>query len=108
MVTLRGRILVTLLLVLLSFLAFEGHCKKAKNKKTGSHKKRVSANMFVGKLISTQCIEYEALNGLMTPKIAKKLCDEDLACAGFTYKGKCSIRCGRIHCSGFTYKGKFL
>ena len=88
MVTLRIRILVTLLIVL-SFLAFEGHCKKAKNKKTGSNKKRVSANSFVGKLISTQCIEYEALNGLMTPKKAKKLCDEDLACAGFTYKGKC-------------------
>lgn len=91
MVTLRIRILVTLLVVL-SFLAFEGHCKKAKNKKIGNHKKRASANTFVGKFISTQCIEYEALNGLMTPKNAKKLCDEDLACAGFTYKGKSIIR----------------
>ena len=87
MVTLRALVLVTLMV--LSLQPFEGHCKKAgnKNKKKASNSPTMSAKTFVGKYKTTDCIEYEELNGWMTPKTAKRLCDEDLACAGFTYKG---------------------
>ena len=91
MVTLRALVLVTLMV--LSLQPFEGHCKKAGNKTKKTSKKKasksptMSAKTFVGKYKTTDCIEYEELNGWMTPKTAKRLCDEDLACAGFTYKG---------------------
>ena len=84
MVTLKVIVLGTLMFL---SLPYQGHSKKANKKNSKAHKKRPSSSTFVGKYISTQCIEYEALNGWMTPKTAKRLCDEDLACAGFTYKG---------------------
>lgn len=63
--------------------------KKKKSKKSSPSKKSETsaAAFFVGKLSAGQCLEYVDLNGLMTPTEAKKSCDEDLFCAGFTYKG---------------------
>ena len=80
--------LVLFLLLLLVFLK-EGQTKKTKEKK--GHRKKagtVPSNFFVGKLDSIPYnLEYPQLNGVMTPKNAKKLCEEDFSCAGFTYKG---------------------
>ena len=79
---------LVLLLLLLVFLK-EGQTKKTKEKK--GHRKKagtVPSNFFVGKLDSIPYnLEYPQLNGVMTPKNAKKLCEEDFSCAGFTYKG---------------------
>ena len=41
----------------------------------------------MGKLDFSYNLEYENLNGIMTPQNAKILCESDLSCAGFTYKG---------------------
>ena len=79
---------LVLFLLLLVFLK-EGQTKKTKEKK-GQRKKaaNVPSNFFVGKLDSIPYnLEYPQLNGVMTPKNAKKLCEEDFSCAGFTYKG---------------------
>ena len=79
-----SRLLVSVLLLLV-FFSKEGQTKK---KKGQSKKASASTNFFVGKLDSIPYnLEYEQLNGFMTPKNAKKLCEEDFACAGFTYKG---------------------
>ena len=40
----------------------------------------------VGRLSEGQ-YEYSKLNGWMTPQRAKKRCDRDVKCGGFTYKG---------------------
>ena len=84
MVTLRALVLVTLIL---SLQPLQGHCKKAKKSSKKASKNPTVAKTFVGKFKTTDCLEYEELNGWMTPKTAKRTCDEDLACAGFTYKG---------------------
>lgn len=78
--------------LILLFLAFEGHLTSvggAKKKKAKSGKKSsTTASCFVGKLDSNLCVEYNvAPQRKMTPKDAKKWCEEDLQCAGFTYKG---------------------
>lgn len=80
--------------LILLFLAFEGHLTSvvgAKKKKT-STKSSKKSKAFVGKLDTNLCVEY--VSGLpssssfkMTPKEAIKWCEEDLQCAGFTYKG---------------------
>ena len=84
----RSRQLLVVLLLLLVFFSKEGQTKK-KEKKGQSKKASASTNFFVGKLDSIPYnLEYEQLNGVMTPKNAKQLCEDDLACAGFTYKVK--------------------
>lgn len=76
--------------VLVLLLAFEEGLTKKKTKKKVAplSAKKSTGNFFVGKLSATSTnLEYEALDGQMTPKKAQSLCDQDLSCAGFTYKG---------------------
>ena len=46
---------------------------------------QVLGEFLVGRLSEGQ-FEYPHLNGWMTPRQAKQLCDEDQQCGGFTYK----------------------
>jgi len=67
--------------------------------KKGASKKKVDSSFFVGKLDATSSsVEYQHIIGgegqlggqfqvLLTPKKARTLCEADLQCAGFTYKG---------------------
>ena len=58
--------------------------KKVKKAKSG---KKKEPSFIVGKPNSQFCLEYPELNQVVTPKEAKKLCEDDLQCAGFCYKG---------------------
>ena len=46
----------------------------------------VFTNFYAGR-IKPGKFEYPKLNGLMSVKDAKEKCENDLACAGFTFKG---------------------
>ena len=64
------------------------YCGKVKIKKKGK-------SFLVGRIPPGQ-FEYPELNGFYTPKEAQKVCDEDLQCAGFSFKGKINhkpVRC---------------
>ena len=45
----------------------------------------VQSGFFVGRISEGQ-FEYSDLNGWMTPRTAKDLCENDEKCGGFTYK----------------------
>ena len=47
---------------------------------------QINAEFQIGRLREGQ-YEYPKLNGWMTPSRAKKRCDKDEKCGGFTYKG---------------------
>ena len=50
--------------------------------------KLISGGFYIGRLSEGQ-FEYPALNGWMTTASAKKLCDDDNMCGGFTFKVCC-------------------
>ena len=47
--------------------------------------KLICGSFYTGRLSEGQ-FEYPELNGWMTTESAKKLCDDDNMCGGFTYK----------------------
>ena len=49
-----------------------------------------AADFRIGRLREGQ-FEYPRLNGWMTPSRAKRRCDRDATCGGFTYKGFISL-----------------
>ena len=51
-----------------------------------SPKLQINAEFKIGRLREGQ-FEYPRLNGWMTPDRAKRRCDKDEKCGGFTYKG---------------------
>lgn len=69
-------LLIFLLNILISQLTLS-----AKSVKTGFYPGRVPPTKF----------EYPKYNGWMIPSKAVELCEEDLACGGFTFKGAFSI-----------------
>ena len=46
---------------------------------------RVQEGFYVGRISEGQ-FEYSDLNGWMTPRNAKDICEKDAKCGGFTYK----------------------
>ena len=50
---------------------------------------------FVGRVPPTS-FEYDALNGFYSPQEAKYVCDNDLQCGGFTFKGTRSTPVSKV------------
>ena len=47
---------------------------------------KVYKKWFIGR-VPPSSFEYEQLNGFYSPQRAKYICDKDLQCGGFTFKG---------------------
>ncbi len=96
---LAQRILLLTMVILAALTAFTtAKKKKGKNKKKTKESLRFpGSGFFVGKLNFVDNLEVDtfettaAVNTLLTPKEAKRLCDDDLGCAGFTYKSALRI-----------------
>ena len=50
---------------------------------------------FIGRVPPTR-FEYSKLNGFYTPKKALELCEKDLQCGGFTFKGAKTILTNKV------------
>ena len=49
--------------------------------------RRETKRWFIGRIPPDQDFEYSSLNGFYSPKRAKQICENDIQCAGFTFKG---------------------
>ena len=52
-----------------------------------NHCSNETKRWFIGRVPPNQYVEYSSLNGFYSPKSAKLICETDLQCAGFTFKG---------------------
>ena len=61
-------------------------------KKTSSNENSVKKNKrwFIGRVPPSR-FEYSSINGFYSPKKAKNICEKDLQCGGFTFKGTKTI-----------------
>ena len=51
-----------------------------------SSKERTEKRWYIGRT-PPSCFEYSKINGYYTPKQAKTICEKDVQCGGFTFKG---------------------
>lgn len=67
-------------------ISIEGKEKNGEYYKSNSYFKK-ETGFFIGRFIHGNYFEYHALNGILNPKHAVKICEADFECAGFTYQG---------------------
>ena len=73
---------------ILFFVSFKSVCSFSPENENVRHKKKSSPGpKFIAGRIPPGGFEHSDLNGMYRPREAAKLCEKDLACAGFTFKG---------------------
>jgi hypothetical protein len=73
---------------ILFFVSLKSVCPFSPENENVRHKKKSSSGpKFIAGRIPPGGFEYSDLNGMYRPREAAKLCEKNLACAGFTFKG---------------------
>ena len=73
---------------ILFFVSYKSVCSFSYVNENVRHNKKSSPGpKFIAGRIPPGGFEYSELNGMYRPREAAKLCEKDLACAGFTFKG---------------------
>jgi len=70
--------------------------------------KSKTKDFFFRGRVPSGSFEYSDLNGFYTPKKAIKVCENDLSCAGFTFKGTPHIKSAKYEIFFFHYIPKKL
>ena len=76
---------------LMLYLILFNNILHLKSTTTGKNATKPRKSWFVGRTPPSS-FEYSKLNGFYTPKEAKNLCEQDIQCGGFTFKGTKTIK----------------
>ena len=90
-ISLRMTLLLLVIISLQSTHVLSKKSKESSNKKSSSKKKTGLTGFIAGRLNPDPALELSRINGFYTPEEASTLCEKNLECAGFTFRGSKNV-----------------
>ena len=90
-ISLRMTLLLLVIISLQSTHVLSKKSKESSNKKSSTKKKTGLTGFIAGRLNPDPALELSRINGFYTPEEASTLCEKNLECAGFTFRGSKNV-----------------